>query len=91
MSADNQGFFSIFIAVFIVVVGVTTYDRPYAAPAGVTDIGFYAITPVAPAFAAGVAACVTIFVSSAGTVSCLPLLKDLSLTDSPPSSPSFPR
>ncbi|KAI9631891.1 transmembrane amino acid transporter protein-domain-containing protein [Dioszegia hungarica] len=71
------GFFSIFIAVFIVVVGVTTYDRPYAAPAGVTDIGFYAITPVAPAFAAGVAACVTIFVSSAGTSAFIPVISEM--------------
>lgn len=62
---------SIFIAVFIVVVGVTTYDRPYAAPPGVTDFGVYAIVPVLPTFAAGVTACVTIFVSSAGTVSLI--------------------
>lgn len=55
------GFMSVFIAVFIVVVGVTTYSRPYAAPPGVTDIGFYAISPEPISFAAGVAACVLIF------------------------------
>ena len=60
-----QGFVSIFVAVFIVVVGVTTYERPYAAPEGVTDFGFYAVPPALPTFAAGVAARVSIFGSSA--------------------------
>jgi hypothetical protein len=76
-----QGFLSIFVAVFIVTVGVTTYDRPYAAPPGVTDFGVYAITPMLPTFAAGVTACVTIFVSSAGTVSTHHLAPLICITD----------
>lgn len=90
---DHQGFISIFIAVFVVVVGVTTYDRPYAAPEGVTDIGFYAIPPAMPTFAAGIAATVTIFVvcplyhasatsaltrqSSAGTSAFIPVISEM--------------
>jgi hypothetical protein len=72
---------------------VTTYDRPYAAPEGVTDIGFYAIPPAMPTFAAGIAATVTIFVvcplyhasatsaltrqSSAGTSAFIPVISEM--------------
>lgn len=61
------GFISIFVAVFIIVVAVTTQDRPAAAPTtGDYDLGFKAI-PSGVTFAAGVVASCTIFVSSAGT------------------------
>ncbi|CZT17242.1 related to neutral amino acid permease [Ramularia collo-cygni] len=71
------GFLSIFIAVFIVVVAVTTLDRPAAAPqTGDFDLGFYAI-PAGVTFAAGVVASTTIFVSSAATSAFLPVISEM--------------
>lgn len=70
------GFFSIFAAVFIVVVGVTTRDRPAAAPAtGDYELGFYAI--VNSGFATGMVASCTIFVSTAGTSAFLPVISEM--------------
>lgn len=70
------GFLSIYIAVFIVVVGVTTLDRPAAAPQeGPYDLGFIAINN--PGFAAGMVASCTIFVSSAGTSAFLPVIAEM--------------
>lgn len=71
------GFLSIFTAVFIVVVAVTTLDRPAAAPqTGDFELGFYA-TPSGVSFAAGVVASTTIFVSSAGTSAFLPVISEM--------------
>lgn len=70
------GFISIYAAVFIVVIGVTTRDRPAAAPqTGPYDLGFVAINN--PGFAAGMVASCTIFVSSAGTSAFLPVMSEM--------------
>ncbi|KAF2763931.1 hypothetical protein EJ03DRAFT_392336 [Teratosphaeria nubilosa] len=70
------GFLSIFTAVFIVVIAVTTRDRPAAAPqTGDYELGFYAIAY--PSFASGMVASCTIFVSSAGTSAFLPVISEM--------------
>lgn len=70
------GFFSIFIAVMVVVVGVTTQDRPAAAPqTGDFELGYHVIAY--PTFAAGMTATATIFVSSAGTSAFLPVISEM--------------
>lgn len=70
------GFISIFAAVFIVVIGVTTRDRPAAAPqTGDFELGFYVIAH--PTFVAGMSASATIFVSSAGTSAFLPVISEM--------------
>ncbi|GAB1195593.1 hypothetical protein APSETT444_004854 [Aspergillus pseudonomiae] len=70
------GFISIYAAVLIVVIGVTTRDRPAAAPQeGPYELGFVAINN--PGFAAGMVASCTIFVSSAGTSAFLPVISEM--------------
>ncbi|PGH12222.1 hypothetical protein AJ79_04402 [Helicocarpus griseus UAMH5409] len=70
------GFLSIYIAVFIVVIGVTQVDRPAAAPqTGPFELGFHATNN--PGFAAGMVAVSTIFVSSAGTAAYLPIMSEM--------------
>ncbi|KAL5116334.1 hypothetical protein ACEQ8H_005792 [Pleosporales sp. CAS-2024a] len=70
------GFASVYIAVFIVVVGVTTRDRPAAAPpVGDYDLGYHAIAY--PSFMVGMTATATIFVSSAGTSAFLPVISEM--------------
>ncbi|RMY02963.1 hypothetical protein D0868_07707 [Hortaea werneckii] len=70
------GFISIFAAVLIVVIAVTTRNRPAAAPAtGEYDLGFYAVAY--PSFAAGMVAACTVFVSSAGTSAFLPVISEM--------------
>ncbi|KAI6842209.1 amino acid transporter [Hortaea werneckii] len=70
------GFISIFAAVLIVVIAVTTRDRPAAAPTtGEYDLGFYAVAY--PSFASGMVATCTIFVSSAGTSAFLPVISEM--------------
>ncbi|ETI26757.1 hypothetical protein G647_10202 [Cladophialophora carrionii CBS 160.54] len=70
------GFLSVFIAVFIVVVGVTTIDRPAAAPQeGDFELGFHAIGH--PTFMAGMVATSTIFVSSAATSAYIPVISEM--------------
>ncbi|KAI1092573.1 amino acid transporter [Rostrohypoxylon terebratum] len=70
------GFLSIFLAVFIVVIGVTTVDRPAAAPqSGPFDLGYHVIAY--PSFSEGMTATTTIFVSSAGTSAFLPVLSEM--------------
>ncbi|EXJ93466.1 hypothetical protein A1O1_01858 [Capronia coronata CBS 617.96] len=70
------GFVSIFAAVFIVVIGVTTRDRPAAAPqTGPYDLGYHAIGMAT--FAEGMTATATIFVSSAGTSAFLPVIAEM--------------
>ncbi|ORY31432.1 putative N amino acid transport system protein [Naematelia encephala] len=72
------GFLSIFTAVLIVVIGVTTRDRPYAAPAtGDYELGYYAVPPIPATFIQGVTASVTIFVSSAGTSAFIPVISEM--------------
>ncbi|OAP58967.1 hypothetical protein AYL99_06264 [Fonsecaea erecta] len=70
------GMISIFVAVFIVVVGVTTLDRPAAAPKeGDYELGFKAVAY--PTFVAGITASATIFVSSAGASGFLPVIAEM--------------
>ncbi|ETS86636.1 hypothetical protein PFICI_00464 [Pestalotiopsis fici W106-1] len=70
------GFISVFIAVMIVVVGVTTRDRPAIAPqTGDFDLGFVVIGY--PTFIAGMTACATIFCSSAATAAFLPVISEM--------------
>lgn len=70
------GFASIFTAVLIVVIAVTTRDRPAAAPqTGPYELGYYVIAY--PTFAAGMVASCTIFVSSAGTSAFLPVISEM--------------
>ncbi|RDW76594.1 putative neutral amino acid permease [Aspergillus mulundensis] len=70
------GFLSIYVAVLIVVIGVTQQDRPAAAPQeGPYDLGYVAIND--PGFAAGMVASCTIFVSSAGTSAFLPVISEM--------------
>ena len=61
----------------MVVVAVTTRDRPAAAPQeGPYELGFYAIPPVVT-FGAGMASTCTIFISSAGTSAFLPVISEM--------------
>ncbi|CAI7672150.1 unnamed protein product [Penicillium pancosmium] len=70
------GFISIYAAVLIVVIGVTTRDRPAAAPqTGPYELGYVNINN--PGFAAGMVASSTIFVSSAGTSAFLPIISEM--------------
>ncbi|KAF2027783.1 hypothetical protein EK21DRAFT_102251 [Setomelanomma holmii] len=70
------GFASVFIAVFVVVVGVTTRDRPAAAPqSGPYEFGYHVIGH--PTFAAGITAASTIFCSGAGTSAFLPVMSEM--------------
>lgn len=70
------GFVSIYIAVLVVVIGVTQRDRPAAAPQeGPYDLGYYAINN--PGFAGGMVASSTIFYSSSGTSAFLPVISEM--------------
>ncbi|ORY65277.1 transmembrane amino acid transporter protein-domain-containing protein [Pseudomassariella vexata] len=70
------GFFSIFIAILVVVIGVTLRVRPAAAPqTGDFDLGYHVIAY--PTFAEGMTATATIFVSSAGTSAFLPVISEM--------------
>ncbi|RFU30445.1 hypothetical protein B7463_g5917, partial [Scytalidium lignicola] len=70
------GFISIFTAVMIVVIGVTTRDRPAAAPqTGDFELGYHVIA--SPTFIAGMTASATIFVSSAGTSAFIPVIAEM--------------
>lgn len=70
------GFISLFVAIFIVTVGVTTRGRPAAAPqAGDFELGFVAINY--PTFVAGMTATATIFISSAGSSAFLPVISEM--------------
>ncbi|KAH8885802.1 hypothetical protein GQ53DRAFT_658937 [Thozetella sp. PMI_491] len=70
------GFFSLVIAVLIVVIGVTTRSRPAAAPQeGDFDLGYRVIAN--PTFIAGITATATIFISSAGTSAMLPVISEM--------------
>lgn len=70
------GFISIYAAVLIVVIGVTTRDRPAAAPQeGPYELGYAAINN--PGFAAGMVASSTIFVSTAGTSAFIPVMSEM--------------
>ncbi|KAH7346293.1 putative N amino acid transport system protein [Rhexocercosporidium sp. MPI-PUGE-AT-0058] len=67
-------FISIFVAVFIIVVAVTTLDRPAAAPQD-GDFDHHVIRH--PTFIAGMTASATIFVSSSGTSAFLPVISEM--------------
>lgn len=61
----------------MVVVAVTTLDRPAAAPqTGPYDLGYYAVPP-AVSFAAGMVSTCTIFISSAGSSAFLPVISEM--------------
>ncbi|KAJ5350147.1 hypothetical protein N7541_007874 [Penicillium brevicompactum] len=70
------GFGSVYIAVFIIVIGVTVRDRPAAAPqTGDFDFGYRVIGN--PDFTTGITASATIFVSSAATSAFLPVISEM--------------
>ncbi|KAI1120776.1 transmembrane amino acid transporter [Nemania abortiva] len=70
------GFASVFIAVFIVVVGVTVRSRPAAAPqTGDYDFGYHVIGN--PTFVAAITSVSTIFCSGAGTSAFLPVISEM--------------
>ncbi|KAG7094912.1 hypothetical protein E1B28_005718 [Marasmius oreades] len=70
------GFVSIFVAVLIIVIAVTTLDRPAAAPqTGDFDLGYYAI--LFPDFASGMVATCAIFISTAGTSAFIPVIAEM--------------
>ncbi|KAL4917392.1 transmembrane amino acid transporter protein-domain-containing protein [Aspergillus aurantiobrunneus] len=70
------GFASLYVAVLIIVIASTLQSRPAAAPpVGEFDLGFRAIGD--PDFISGITACVTIFVSSAGTSAFIPVLAEM--------------
>ena len=70
------GFVSIYVAVFIVVVAVTTRNRPAAAPqTGPYELGFHAVGNAA--FSGGIVATNTIFISSAGTSAFIPIIAEM--------------
>ncbi|CDM31358.1 hypothetical protein DTO013E5_779 [Penicillium roqueforti] len=70
------GFGSVYVAVFIIVIGVTTRDRPAAAPqTGDFDLGYRVIGD--PNFTTGITASATIFVSSAATSAFLPVISEM--------------
>lgn len=57
-------------------IGVTTRDRPAAAPqTGDFELGYYVIAT--PTFIAGMTASATIFVSSAGTSAFIPVIAEM--------------
>jgi hypothetical protein len=79
---------SVYVAVFIVVVGVTQRDRPAAAPQeGEFELGYHVIAY--PSFMAGMTAAATIFVSSAGTSAFLPVISEMRVSIVPLSFPSL--
>lgn len=70
------GFMSVFVAVFVVVVGVTLRDRPAAAPQmGDYELGYHIIA--SPSFIQGIGAAATIFSASAGTSAFLPVISEM--------------
>ncbi|KAH6981217.1 transmembrane amino acid transporter protein-domain-containing protein [Ilyonectria sp. MPI-CAGE-AT-0026] len=70
------GFISVFVAVFVVVIGVTVIDRPAAAPqTGDFDLGYHVIGH--PSFVAGITSVASIFCSSAGTSAFLPVISEM--------------
>ncbi|KAK6374004.1 hypothetical protein LTS17_007974 [Exophiala oligosperma] len=70
------GFISLFVATFIVVVAVTTRDRPAAAPpTGPFELGYRVIGH--PNFLEGVTSCSSIFVASAGASAFVPVISEM--------------
>lgn len=70
------GFLTVYVAVFIVVVGVTTLERPAAAPqTGDYDFGYHVIGN--PTFVTGITSVATIFCSGAGTSAFLPVISEM--------------
>ncbi|KIV85983.1 hypothetical protein PV11_01628 [Exophiala sideris] len=70
------GFTSVFVAVMVIVVGVTQRDRPAIAPqTGPFDLGYNVIAN--PTFVAGMTAVAAIFVSSAATAAFLPVISEM--------------
>jgi hypothetical protein len=62
---------TLFISVFILVIAVGVQDRPALAPAGDYELGYYVVAT--PTFLSGMAAALTIFVSSSGTSAFIPM------------------
>jgi L-asparagine transporter-like permease len=70
------GFFSVFTAVLIVVIGVTTLDRPAAAPqTGDFGLGYHIISH--PTFVAVMTASSNIFCAGAGSSAFLPVISEM--------------
>ncbi|KAF4493548.1 neutral amino acid permease, partial [Fusarium agapanthi] len=70
------GFLTVYVAVFIVVVGVTSLDRPAAAPqTGDYEFGYHVIGH--PTFVAAITSVSTIFCSGAGTSAFLPVISEM--------------
>ncbi|KAI1341320.1 transmembrane amino acid transporter protein-domain-containing protein [Xylariaceae sp. FL0016] len=70
------GFLSLFVAILVIVIGVTLRDRPAAAPqTGDFDLGYVNIAH--PSFAAGMTATATIFISSAGSSAFIPVISEM--------------
>ncbi|CAK7237206.1 hypothetical protein SBRCBS47491_009898 [Sporothrix bragantina] len=70
------GFGSIFTAVFIVVVGVTTTDRPAAAPpTGPYELGVLAVGH--PTFVAGLVAALNLFSGFGSTSTFMPVIAEM--------------
>ncbi|KIV92497.1 hypothetical protein PV10_03788 [Exophiala mesophila] len=70
------GTISVFTAVMVIVIGVTTRDRPAIAPqTGPFDLGYHVIG--SPTFVAGMTAAAAIFVSSAATAAFLPVISEM--------------
>jgi len=62
---------TLLVSVGILVIAVGVQDRPFLAPAEVTDFGFQAIG--SPTFLTGMSAALIIFVSSSGTSAFIPM------------------
>lgn len=72
----TAGFICVMGGILSVVIGVGIQDRPSAAPAtGDFDLGFYVVGH--PAFAAGVTATATIFISSAAGPVYIPIICEM--------------
>jgi hypothetical protein len=70
------GFFTIYVAVLIVVIGVTQRDRPAAAPqTGPYELGYVVIG--SPDFVAGINAATSIFCSGSGTSAFMPVISEM--------------
>ncbi|KAF7563731.1 hypothetical protein G7046_g380 [Stylonectria norvegica] len=70
------GFASIFTAVFVVVVGVTTVDRPAAAPqTGLFNLEVVAVG--APGFVAGLTAVINLFAGYGSTPTFMPVIAEM--------------
>lgn len=72
------GFFSIVVAIMIIVIAVTIPDRPAAAPqTGPFELGFSAYPAAATTFTSAFSASLAIFSSSGNTPGYIPVLAEM--------------